>query len=107
MSIRNDNPVGVLDDVAAAVEVIDTVVRLDFVPVADGLAAAFDAPRLALLVDRTEREVDAVRLYLRFSQVAESIGDEPPTFEHTRFCASVVERTAGLADRCPDLLTRF
>jgi len=107
VSFRNDDAVGVLDDVAAAVEPIDPVAGFEFPSVADGLAFALDASRFDLLVYCTEREVDAVRLYLRFTQVAERIGDELPAFEHTGFCASVVERPAGLADRRPGRLTRF
>ncbi len=47
----DDDPVGVLDDVAAPVEVIDTVVGLNFLSLADSSVAAFDAPRLDLFVE--------------------------------------------------------
>ena len=74
MSFRNDDAVGVLDDVAAAVEPIDPVAGFEFPSVADGLALALDASRFDLLVYCTEREVDAVWLDLGLAQVAELLG---------------------------------
>ena len=75
MAIRNDDPVGVLDDVAAPVEVIDTVVGLNFLSLADSFVEEADAlipslpaidrivtsplRRCRLLAERISRELDA------------------------------------------------